>query len=372
MNNNFLQDEELERVPFVFEKVNLKYPEEIKGLVSIIVPIYNVEPYLREALDSVIAQSFENWEAILVNDGSPDKCSEICEEYVKKDARFKYVCKENEGLLLARKTGLEHSKGEFIANLDSDDALHPQFLKKTFDKIQSGNYDFVWCDVRDFDGRTKIGGVKKHTTFSKSKIENMYKYFNYDFGLPLWNKLIKRNIYSRVIFPQQWLTMGEDVIQVPQIIYHSSSAEYIPEGLYYYRRSSIASITNNPSLNNFGLKALISQMNRSIILYLLSKHFFGINEAEKVLANKFADFDIYFTVEKHNIIQLEYVQNFVPCFYSGLKQIKPNNLRWVCCVLACNGITKPIIVYQRGYGALKGYFRKMEWVRRIYNKLKGF
>jgi glycosyltransferase involved in cell wall biosynthesis len=112
-----------------YEFLQMKYPEQ-KWLISIIVPIYNVEIYLKECLDSILSQTFTNWEAILVNDCSPDNAGKIVDEYTKKDLRFIAINKEqNERLLLARKTGLENSKGEFIANLDSDDVYHPEFLK---------------------------------------------------------------------------------------------------------------------------------------------------------------------------------------------------------------------------------------------------
>lgn len=98
-------------------------------IISVIIPIYNVEKYLRRCLDSVINQTFTDWEAVCVNDGSPDNSASILEEYAAKDARFKVITKENGGLSDARNVGLEHCTGEYIMYLDSDDLIHPQTME---------------------------------------------------------------------------------------------------------------------------------------------------------------------------------------------------------------------------------------------------
>ena len=90
-------------------------------LISIIVPVYNVEPYIRKCLDSILSQTYYNWEAILVDDGSTDQSGAICDEYAKKDARFVVVHKQNEGVAKARITAFEHSRGQLITFIDADD-----------------------------------------------------------------------------------------------------------------------------------------------------------------------------------------------------------------------------------------------------------
>lgn len=101
-----------------------------KGKVSIVVPCYNQAEYLPEALDSVLAQLYTNWECIIVNDGSLDDTEIIVQRYLKKDNRFKYISKKNEGLAIARNTGISHSDGEFILPLDADDLIASQYLEK--------------------------------------------------------------------------------------------------------------------------------------------------------------------------------------------------------------------------------------------------
>ena len=103
--------------------------------ISVIIPVYNVEEYLPVCLDSVLAQTFSDFEAVCVNDGSPDNSAAILEKYAKKDARIKVVSRPNGGLSAARNTGLENACGEYIYFLDSDDYIHPQLLEILYKKI---------------------------------------------------------------------------------------------------------------------------------------------------------------------------------------------------------------------------------------------
>jgi glycosyltransferase involved in cell wall biosynthesis len=311
----------MESVPYTFEPVILKYPEETKDLISVIIPIYNEELYLREALDSVIAQTFQNWEAILVDDGSVDKSPEICAEYAKKESRFKYIRKNNEGTLWARKTGLENSKGEFIANLDSDDAYRPQFLEKMIAKLKEGNNDFVWCDADDLDG--KEGVWSSSTEFGEDKFENCYKFR--EFGASLWARLVKRNIYAKVLFPKINIALDEDPIQILQITYHSNRAQRVPDVLYLHRMGSATSVSrtcNVMSKENKRIQYIVS----GVAVYMLMKQLLDKNYAEKIFSE--TAFINYFRISKKAITRhkVEYVHNFIPAFLNGLKKSKKHNL----------------------------------------------
>lgn len=113
------------------------------SLISVIVPIYNVEKYLTRALDSILAQTYHNWEAILVDDGSTDRSGSIADEYAQKDERFKVIHKENGGLSDARNVGMEHVTGEYLIFLDSDDFLHPQLMELCIQAAQRDSSDLV-------------------------------------------------------------------------------------------------------------------------------------------------------------------------------------------------------------------------------------
>ena len=119
---------------------NVQYP-----LVSVILPVYNVEEYLCKCVDSVLAQTYRNLEVILVDDGSMDNSSKLCEEYAKKDNRIKVIHQKNGGLSAARNTGIKIAKGKYIAFLDADDELRNDFLQKMFDAIVKKDADVVNC-----------------------------------------------------------------------------------------------------------------------------------------------------------------------------------------------------------------------------------
>jgi len=223
-----------------YELPQMKYPEQ-KGLVSIIVPIYNTDKtYLRECLNSILAQTFTNWEAILVNDGSTDDIGKIVDEYAGKDSRFIAIHKQNGGTLLARKTGLENSKGEFIANLDHDDTYHPQFLEKMYVKIMETNADFVWCEREYGSLFSQNVDYKWSTDIS----ENISAYIMGRFEKATWNKLIRRKIYIKVRFPIMNFVLAEDPIQMVQVVYYSRLAIFIPESLYFHIRAGASNIQN--------------------------------------------------------------------------------------------------------------------------------
>ena len=110
---------------------------------SVIVPIYNVEKYLAECIDSVLAQTFTDFELILVDDGSPDSCGKICDEYAAKDSRITVIHKENGGLVSARKAGIKTAAGEYVVNLDSDDKITPEMLGRANEITEKHNPDLI-------------------------------------------------------------------------------------------------------------------------------------------------------------------------------------------------------------------------------------
>ncbi|MDR0474129.1 MAG: glycosyltransferase [Treponema sp.] len=128
--------------------------------VSIIVPVYNAEKYLRRCVDSILAQTFTDFECILIDDCSPDKCPEICDEYKKIDDRIKTLHKtENTGPVATRKTGIENATGDFIQFVDSDDWIEPEMTERLYKRALSENLDIVCCDFAYYD----INGIK-HTS----------------------------------------------------------------------------------------------------------------------------------------------------------------------------------------------------------------
>jgi len=156
-------------------------------MISVIVPIYNVERYLHRALDSILSQTYKDWEAILVNDGSTDGSGKIADEYARNDGRFKVIHKPNGGLSDARNAGMECIGGEYLIFLDSDDFLHPQLMELCLEAIQRDNSDIVcftydrkyrtWNFVRHF---LHLGDSTPHFKFYKNPpyrvTDNIYAY----------------------------------------------------------------------------------------------------------------------------------------------------------------------------------------------------
>ena len=147
-------------------------------LISVFIPVHKVEHYLHNCVNSILSQSYSNWEMILINDGSPDRCGEICDEYAAKDSRIKVIHKENGGLSSARNAGLDYPpKGEFVTFLDSDDFWHPEYLETLMNLQQKYHADLVQCGfVRGsesvfppIEGPISIDVLDNHEVFIKEK-----------------------------------------------------------------------------------------------------------------------------------------------------------------------------------------------------------
>lgn len=186
-------------------------------LISIIVPIYNVENYLRQCLDSIIAQTYQNFECLLINDGSPDNSAEICREFVDKDARFRYFEKENGGLSSARNLGIEKSRGAYITFVDSDDWLDSDYLEVLYSKIVEYDTDFVIGSYKKFSMSDNCYYMHiweqdyyEKIWTSQELITVLPNIENYDSSYTVsWGKLFKRSLFDEVLFNEQ-RRFGED------------------------------------------------------------------------------------------------------------------------------------------------------------------
>jgi glycosyltransferase involved in cell wall biosynthesis len=317
-----------------YELPQMKYPKQ-KGLISIIVPIYNTGSKLRECVNSILAQTFTNWEAILVDDGSTDNTVEIVDEYAKKDSRFIAIHKQNQGTLLARKTGLESSKGEFIANIDHDDKYNPQFLEKMYAKIIEMNSDFVWC-------KCQVSDEEKPYYMTDCKWNNIDACENVAMIMSrpgmtcvAWNKLIKREIYAKVRFPNVHLVLGEDQIQVLQVAYHSKSAAFVSEELYFHNlfAGNSSSGFSKPIL--WILAAIFIEKTIENIFNGVIPH--NVKESFYYLVSGFAAYN-YFLLDKKTRIQFK--DEIEPILPESIKLERKLNLR-ICLFLASKGIEFP-------------------------------
>ena len=157
--------------------------------ISIIVAVYNAKGYLERCLDSIINQTFSDYEVLLVDDGSTDGSGAICDKYEQEDSRFKVIHKENGGVGSARKIGLDNAVGEYIIHMDSDDWAEPDMLRKLYDFATDSNADVVICDLyRDRAGKIQLSSQKPSGPDASASLRDMYT----GFCGPV-NKLVKRD-----------------------------------------------------------------------------------------------------------------------------------------------------------------------------------
>lgn len=208
--------------------------ETTKDLISIIIPVYNVEKYLDACLISVISQTYENFEAILINDGSTDGSPEICNSFVKRDPRFRLYTTENRGLSMARNKGMDEARGEFICFLDSDDMYHERYLETLHDLILQYDADFSCCAFTRKDP-PKWSTEPPHIYVESG--EEILDHMNRDDVIKtvVWNKLYKRKLIEDNHLSFEAGRLYEDMLFSPPVLYHSKCAVFTDERLYYYR-----------------------------------------------------------------------------------------------------------------------------------------
>ena len=166
-------------------------------LVSVIIPVYNVEKYLRQCLDSVLAQTYTKYEVLLIDDGSTDSSADICREYCKKDSRFKLYQKQNGGASSARNLGLENASGDYLFFLDSDDWIDVDSINKMVHIALHENVDFVFSEAIAFDdktGKTYLDKYSYHIQYLPGSPQLMMNEMmaNREFHLVVWSILFSR------------------------------------------------------------------------------------------------------------------------------------------------------------------------------------
>ena len=241
--------------------------------ISVIIPVYGVEKYLNKCIDSILTQTFTDFECILIDDCSKDNCPEICDKYAQKDKRIKIIHnKKNIGSSLSRKIGLEHSSGEYILYIDADDYVEIDILEKMYTKAASENLDMVYCDFYLHDRQNNII-YKKVPTMSEDFIINIKCYIlgSTSGGFYLWNKMIKRSIYERIEFPKDQQT--EDRYITTQTLFFSKKICYINLPLYHHQYNPI-SLAINPKRS---WKRYKERLNNHNNIYMFLKHIHGQN-----------------------------------------------------------------------------------------------
>lgn len=217
---------------------------KVQPLVSIIMPVYNSEKYISEAIESVCNQSYKKLELLIVNDGSTDRSSEIIEKYAKNDSRIKVINKENEGVSEARNHALNHIGGEYVAFIDSDDIYHSDRLKRmlrVFDKHP--DCDLVFSRHKEFKGKLNILEEvcsEKIEIYDENILEKTISDLKNHF---VWNAMLKSEIATSEKFSM--MHFGEDFCYIRDCTLHCKKVAVLNSVLYFYRRDNENSMTSH-------------------------------------------------------------------------------------------------------------------------------
>ncbi len=204
-------------------------------MISVIVPIYKVERFLPRCVDSILNQTFSDFELILVDDGSPDRCGEICDQYAQIDSRIRVIHKENGGLSDARNAGLAVAQGDFISFVDSDDWLAPQFLEKLLNGLHEADADICECEVYRTSGEScSESAPSPHIVFDTvHALEQLIQ--DGQLHQYVWNKLYRRKTIGSISFAKG--KTNEDEFWTYQVFGQAKRVVKISDVLYnYYQR----------------------------------------------------------------------------------------------------------------------------------------
>lgn len=320
--------------------------EKMQELISIVVPIYKVEKYLELCVDSILGQTYKNLEVILVDDGSPDGCPQICDDYAKKDSRVKVIHRKNGGLSAARNSGIEIATGDYIGFVDSDDYIHFQMYEILLNHLKEKQADLAVCGVLDvFNMEQKDAEIVSEQLRVMTNMEAMkgiYREYGTDMVVA-WNKLYKKEIFDTICYNEG--KIHEDEFMIHKVLNQAEKVVCTDAKLYYYQRGNVSIMrTGGYSLVRLqGLEAVedrislweekadrelltmlyISYFDGMIISYFLVKKYFNDRkDIYQELRHKF--FQVYRKKEKQINLNLKYKMKYLlyrcsPSMYSFVR-----------------------------------------------------
>lgn len=245
-------------------------------LISVIVPIYNVEQYLRRCIESIIKQTYQNLEIILIDDGSPDSCGKICDEYASIDKRIRVIHQPNKGLSAARNSGLDICKGEFIGFVDSDDFIHPEMYYRLYNDIITHHVKLAFCQTNKIYNETINKIELSQPTLYKTKEEVILYSMTKSMWWAAWTKLYHRSLFDHIRYPHG--KTNEDYA-VTIFIYDQCENIAINLNKLYYYCIRDNSICTSP-LNNKKFDQIDNTL--EVVEYMKKKHPEWMDAAEYV------------------------------------------------------------------------------------------
>lgn len=297
---------------------------------SVVIPVYNVERYLDQCIQSILNQDFNDYEIILVDDGSDDSSGGICDKYSKKYKNINVIHKKNEGLLLARRTGLRNCQGEYVIHCDSDDYFAPGSFKIIFEAIQKYHPDMVMFGYEVVDDKSNI--IEKHyrvfennRLFISDKYDICYKLATTTWLNNLVTKVVKRTLIDTNFDYSGYhnIKMGEDLLQVIPLVRNCQRFVYLAKPLYKYRFNQTG-ISKNIKVSYLWNYFIVSKRLEKLIK----------SEAENVLTDFYIrfEYDVYkyfLRFMKQGIKKKEYIRiykkvNNYPIYIQSRKIVNKN------------------------------------------------
>ena len=209
------------------------------AVISVIVPVYKVEDYIRRCINSILAQSFTDFDLILIDDGSPDKCPEICDSYAKRDTRIHVIHQSNSGLSAARNTGIDwslaNSDSQWLTFIDSDDFVHENMLEMLYQAVIENKTDVSVCRYREVnDSNERHISLEKYSSFVCSP-EDFFVNDNVN-ATVAWGKLYKKKLFESVRYPIGKL--HEDEFVTYRVLFQLCKISFVNNQLYYYYQNN--------------------------------------------------------------------------------------------------------------------------------------
>ena len=301
--------------------------------VSVIVPVYKAEKYLRKCVDSILAQTFRDFEVLLVDDGSPDGSGAICDEYARKDPRVRVFHKENGGVSSARQCGLDNARGEYTIHADPDDWVEPNMLEELYTKAKAEDADMVICDfyVNDRRGQRYVRqqpSALDHETVLRELFQQLHG--------SCCNKLVRRACYSRygVRFPLD-ISFCEDVYVNAALLKHAVKVVYHPKAFYHYvngnnPNSLVRSYTQTTYNHDIRLLNHLDKLTQGMSCHDLCFAHFSVMSMSRAF-----DAGIY--------TGKEFVTHFSDYRSSIWRDSSPSLIRRISLWLSCSGLYRPML-----------------------------
>ena len=227
----------------------MKEEQNTRPAISIIVPVYKTERFLGACIASIQAQTFADFELILVDDGSPDNCPALCDAAAEKDARIRVVHQKNRGLSGARNAGLDAARGEWLAFVDSDDTVTPDFCEKLYAAVQDTGAQMAVCNYRQVD--EALQPIEEQYLHVRREIITPAQALERSTLLPymvVWNKLYHRSIFDDLRFAEGKL--NEDTMLISYAYEKAEKIANIPDALYLYRKVAGSIVNSKVTLRN--------------------------------------------------------------------------------------------------------------------------